>query len=211
MDGTADGEGERTVASLVAAAASGDQDAWDSIVERYAPLLARVLAGYRLPAAGRQDVAQIVWLRLVENLDRVRSPEALPMWLITTARREALRQLAASSRTSSMDPQSLAWTDAVPVGPANDLPDDAPDAALLAAERHEALLAAMAELPDRQRRLLVLLISEPPLSYAQIAQRLGVPVGWIGPTRQRALDRLRRSEFLAGLADAQVEPAWGRS
>jgi len=204
-----DGDSERTVSSLVAAAAAGDQDAWDSIVERYAPLLARVLAGYRMPAAARQDVAQIVWLRLVENLDRVRSPEALPMWLITTARREALRQLAAASRARSMDPHHLAWTDAVPVGPASDLPDHAPDSALLAAERHEALLAAMAELPDRQRRLLMLLIAEPPLTYAEIGERLGVPVGWIGPTRQRALDRLRRSEFLSSLADTRVEPAWG--
>jgi RNA polymerase sigma factor (sigma-70 family) len=195
---------EDTVVSLVAAAAAGDQDAWNGIVERYSPLLAGVLTGYRLPPAARQDVVQIVWLRLVENLGRIRSAQALPKWLVTTARREALHQLTQQSRARTMDPLSLAWTAAEPVGRATG-EDDAVDARLLERERHLALLAALAELPDHQRRLVTLLIAEPPLSYAEISRRLDIPVGYIGPTRQRALDRLRRSEALRGLSDHSSE------
>jgi hypothetical protein len=66
----------------------------------------------------------------------------------------------------------------------------------LKAERHEALLAGLAELPARQRELLLLLVADPPLSYAEISQRTGIPVGSIGPTRGRALDRLRQTNAL---------------
>ncbi len=198
---------EESVTSLVAAAAAGDEQAWNGIVERYAPLLSGVLSGYRLPAAARQDVVQIVWMRLVENLDRIRSAQALPKWLVTTARREALHQLAQQTRARVMDPQTLAWSEVEPVGRSGGEQDDDVDARLLAEERRLALLGALAELPDHQRRLLTLLLAEPPLSYAEISRRLQVPVGCIGPTRQRALARLRRSESLRGLSEYQVEPA----
>jgi DNA-directed RNA polymerase specialized sigma24 family protein len=67
-----------------------------------------------------------------------------------------------------------------------------PDEELLRAERREALLAGLAELPPRMRELLLLLLhDDPPLSYAQITERTGMPIGSIGPTRARALERLR--------------------
>ena len=76
-----------------------------------------------------------------------------------------------------------------------------PDERLLRAERHEALLTAFAELSDSQRQLLLLLLEDPPPSYAEVSDRLGIPIGGIGPTRARALDRLRRSAALAALQD----------
>jgi RNA polymerase sigma factor (sigma-70 family) len=187
------------IAELVAAAAAGDESAWDEIVNRFSPLLAGVIGGYRLPPAVRQDIAQIVWLRLVEKLDTLRDPQCLPGWLVTTARHEALRQIEQLSRTQARDPLDAYWVDQA-------------DVVVLRQERHEALLGALAELPAHQRQLLQLLIADPPLSYATIASRLGISIGNIGPTRARALDRLRQSSALQALLEGPFEPAkgWGK-
>ncbi len=178
--------GDYPITSLVDAAAAGDEHAWHEIVDRYAPLLASVIRRFQLTTAETQDVAQTVWLRLIEHLSSLREPRALPMWIITTSRRESLRYLAGRRRTLPYDPLDPSWL-------ATSAEDAEPDAELLRAERHEALLAGLAELPARQRELLLLLVEDPPLSYAQISQRTGVPVGSIGPTRGRALDRLRQT------------------
>jgi len=199
------------IAELVAAAAAGDEAAWDEIVSRYSPLLAGVIGGYRLSPAVRQDIAQIVWLRLVEKLDTLRDPQCLPGWLVTTARHEALRQIEQQSRVQSRDPLDAYWVDQGDV--VVTLPTtEPPDARLLRQERHEALLSALAELPAHQRQLLQLLIADPPLSYATIASRLGISIGNIGPTRARALDRLRQSSALQALLEGPFEPAkgWGK-
>jgi len=84
---------------------------------------------------------------------------------------------------------------------------------LLADELHTALHQAFSELPPSYQQLLALLIHDPPLSYAEISARLGIPVGTIGPTRRRCLEKLRRCPGLAALinpddasADAQPTP-----
>jgi RNA polymerase sigma factor (sigma-70 family) len=183
--------GDYPITSLVDAAAAGDEHAWHEIVDRYAPLLASVVRRFRLTTAETQDVAQTVWLRLVEHLGSLREPRALPMWIITTAKRESLRYLSDRRRTLPYDPLDPSWL-------ATSAEDAEPDAALLRAERHEALLAGLAELPARQRELLLLLVEDPPLSYAQISRRTGVPIGSIGPTRGRALERLRQTLAVRG-------------
>jgi RNA polymerase sigma factor (sigma-70 family) len=190
-----DDGGDYPVTWLVDAATAGDEQAWQEIVERYAPLLASVIRRYQLTAAETQDVGQIVWLRLVEHLGDLREPRALPMWIITTAKRECLRCLSDRRRAVPYDPLDPSWQ-------ASPAEDAEPAAGLLNAEQHEALLAGLAELPERQRELLLLLVADPPLSYAEISQRTGIPVGSIGPTRGRALERLRQTfalrQFLAG-------------
>ncbi len=167
---------------LVAAATGGDEAAWRSLVARFTPLVASVAHGFRMRGPDFDDVAQTVWLRLLEHLGRLQEPKALPMWIITTCRNECLRQIKAGKRTQPFDPAAEGTVFA----------DDAhPDEHLLCAERHQALLAGLAELPEHQRQLLLLLIEDPPLPYAEIGHRLGIPVGSIGPTRARALQRLR--------------------
>jgi DNA-directed RNA polymerase specialized sigma24 family protein len=76
------------------------------------------------------------------------------------------------------------------------------DTDLLAAERHEALLAALAELPERQHALLLLLLHDPPIAYEEVSRRLGIPIGSIGPTRARALERIRTSPMMQALLRA---------
>lgn len=184
------------VAALVAAAGAGDQEAWRELVHRYSPLLVTVIRRFRLTPSETEDVAQTVWLRLVEYLGSLREPRAIPRWIITTGRRETIRYLSAQQRTSPSDPQEMEFE--------SDGRD--PDDELLRAERHEALLAGLAELPPRQRDLLLLLVEDPPPSYAEISERTGIPQGSIGPTRARALERLRRTPPIRAYA-AGSEPA----
>ena len=185
-----------SITELVAAATDGDQEAWTELVDRFSPLLVGVIRQYRLSPSQVDDVSQTVWLRLVEHLGDLRQPAALPGWIVTTARRESLRTSASERRLSPFGPQGV--DQAVADG-------TEPDVELLRAERHQALLAALAELPARQRNLLILLAADPPLSYAEISERSGIPIGSIGPTRSRALDRLRRTEPIRLFADRSVE------
>jgi RNA polymerase sigma factor (sigma-70 family) len=196
-------DGEFSITSLVEAAVAGNEQAWHEIVDRYSPLLGSVIHSFRLTTAETQDVAQTVWLRLVEHLGSLREPQALPRWIITTAQREYVRCLS-DRRAVPDDPLCPSW----PAFPAEDAE---PGAELLRTDRHAALLAGLAELPAQQRELLMLSAADPPLSYAQITERTGIPTGSIGPTRRRALDRLRQTfavrDHLAGSPVVPAEPA----
>lgn len=101
------------------------------------------------------------------------------MWIITTGRRESIRVLTSENRSQPYDPLAPVWS-----RPPED--DVEPDEALLRAERHEALLAGLAELPTRLRDLLLMMIQDPAPSYAEISRRTGIPIGSIGPSRVRA-------------------------
>jgi len=190
--------GDPALAALVARARNGDQRAWDALVERYAPLLWSICRSYRLAGPDAADVSQNVWLTLAARLDTLRDPAALPGWLATTARRECARARRAAAR-----PQA-----AVPMPGIENIPDPQAGTAeqqLLAAERHAALRQALASLPPDGQRLIALLIADPPVPYTAISSELGIPVGSIGPTRARCLDKLRRHPALAALINAPAE------
>jgi RNA polymerase sigma factor (sigma-70 family) len=182
------------VTSLVTRAASGDQGAWDDIVERYAPLVWSICRRNRLDRADIDDIGQSVWLLLVEKIGTLREPAALPGWLVTTTHRECLRVLRVSRRHGHSEL------------PADEQLPPSPDAALidqeiLAREREAALRAAFAELPRRSRQLLTMLMSDPPSSYEEISATLGLAVGSIGPMRARCLAQLRRSPHLGFITE----------
>jgi RNA polymerase sigma factor (sigma-70 family) len=124
------------------------------------------------------------------------------MWIITTAKRECMHCLSRQRRMLPLDPQDPSWLAAT-------ADDNEPGADLDRAERHEALLAGLAELPPRQRELLVLLMADPPLSYDTIHQRTGIAIGSIGPTRSRALERLRGTAPVTRYLDRQRDDADG--
>jgi RNA polymerase sigma factor (sigma-70 family) len=172
-----------TTADLVAAAHHGDSAAWDTLVGRYSALVWAVARAHRLGPADAADVTQTVWLRLVENLGRLREPEHLGGWLRTTTRNESLRVLRRAGREI---PDDDAQQD-VPTPP-----EDSPELQLLAGERDRLVWTALAGLTDRCRRLLRVLAYSPDASYAEISATLGLPVGSIGPTRARCLGFLRR-------------------
>jgi RNA polymerase sigma factor (sigma-70 family) len=173
----------RTNAELLDAARGGDQAAWQDLVAHYNALVWSVARGYRLSTPDAADAVQMTWLRLVENLDRIRDPERLGGWLATTVRRECLQLLRKSAtERPALDESHLA------------IADDAPplDASLLLDERDKALWQAFASLGEKCRRLLRVLMSSPPPSYQDVSAALEMPVGAIGPTRQRCLTQLRR-------------------
>ena len=92
------GRDDPVVTGLVTRARNGERQAWDALVERYAPLIWSICRRYRLEAADAEDAAQTVWLKLVDQLDKIRDPAALPGWLATTTRRECGRILRATRR-----------------------------------------------------------------------------------------------------------------
>ena len=176
---------------LVNAAIGGSNDAWNALVQRFAPLVSGVALRHRLSQSDADDVAQTVWLRLVEHLADLREPRALPGWIVTTTRHEALRVVSARSRVEVVDPQADIRLHSV------DNDDVATN--LLLAERRRAVRAGLANLQDPQRELL-LLTADPENSYRQISQHLGIPTGSIGPTRARCLKKLRDTTALRALA-----------
>ena len=192
-----------SVSDLVGRARSGDRQAWDALVERYAPLIWSICRRHRLGRADADDVGQSVWLRLLNQLDRVREPAALPGWLATTTRRECLHVLSAAQ-----GPHATIY--ALDVESLPDQRAGTADQELLAAERHAALRAAFTQLPPNGQQLLALLTADPPTPYADISAQLGIPVGSIGPTRSRYLDKIRRHPAIAALINTESRPA-GRS
>ena len=183
---------DSSVIALVARVGEGDQEAWDEIIERYSPLVWNICVRYQLNRHDIDDVGQSVWLLLVENIANLREPAALPGWLATTTKRECLRVLRAGRRHEHAD---LPPEDLMPPDPAATPIEEE----VIVAERNAALRAAFAELPPRCYQLLSMLAGDPPPPYAEISAKLGLPVGSIGPTRARCLERLRRSPHLAGL------------
>lgn len=185
------------VVALVTRAAGGDQAAWYEIVDRYAPLVYTICTRYRLANHDIEDVGQNVWLLLVEQLGKLREPAALPGWLATTTARECLRVVTAAHKAeragTGLD-DSVVFVD-----------DAAIDEEILMAERNAALRAAFAQLPPRCRQLLAMLISDPPHSYAEIHDKIGIPVGSIGPQRARCLDRMRRSSAFTALGENEAK------
>jgi RNA polymerase sigma factor (sigma-70 family) len=190
-------EEEVDVADLVHAAHSGDQSAWEQLLRRFKPLICSVIRSYRLSASDAEDVSQLVWLRLVEHLGNIREPRALPGWIVTTTRRECLRLLSASRHTISFD----GCTDQC--GPLFAQEPDF-DEGLWRMQCHQALHQGLAGLSEHQRQLLLLLTADPAPSYDELSRRLGMPRGSIGPTRARALRRLRQLIDALGLLADQA-------
>lgn len=182
---------ECSVSDLVIAALEGDQPSWNRLVDRYTPLVLSVVRRHRLQLSDAEDVVQTVMLRLIEHLQAIREPAALPGWIVTTARNECLHVIRRHRAAFPAHLGEQGW--------ALEADDPAIDGHLLEAERHEALLIALAELPERQRSLLLLLIEDPPLSYEEISRRLELPLGSIGPTRARALARVRSHHAVQAL------------
>jgi RNA polymerase sigma factor (sigma-70 family) len=185
------------VIDLVIRARNGDRSAWEALIDRYSPLTWSICRRYQLDRTDAEDVCQAVWLRLVEQLGNLRDPAALPGWIATTTQRECYRAQRARCRLATG--RQVPDAENVPDGQTIVAEDE-----LLTAERHAALREAFRDLPPSCQRLLALLIADPPMSYAQISARLGIPIGSIGPSRSRGLERLRRHPALAALISAEA-------
>jgi RNA polymerase sigma factor (sigma-70 family) len=194
------GRGDSDLAGLLTRAAAGEQRAFDELVERYAGLVWRIALNHRLRPADAADVSQTVWLRLVEQLDRIREPERVGAWLATTTRHECLAVLRKGARAIPSEDATFDVAMPLPVlGGASGGPEGSER--LEADERRAALREAFADLDDRCRMLLALLHNDPPATYEEITVALDMPVGSIGPTRQRCLGKLRGHPALGRISD----------
>jgi RNA polymerase sigma factor (sigma-70 family) len=173
------------VPGLVRAAAAGDARAWGDLVDRFSPLVWSVCRAHRVHDEDAADVFQMTWLRLLENLGRIRDPHRLPGWIATTCRRECLALIKRSRSTTAMDSEHL---DILLGG------DTAADEPVLTADQYAALWRAFNGLTDWCQQVLRALIINPEdgrPSYLDVAEELGTRPGSLGPTRGRCLKQLR--------------------
>jgi RNA polymerase sigma factor (sigma-70 family) len=194
-------EGER-VCALVRNAGAGDEHAWSELVSRYDRLVRHVVRAHGIDSSTSEDIVQVTWCRLVQNLDRVRQPDRLGAWLARTARNECLHVLRSWGRETPVDDGTLyALVDEV---------DDADDCDPAGLE--DVVMRAFHTLDEDQRFLLrLVLLTEPKPSYEQIGAALGRPVGSIGPTLGRCIDKLRVATLRISAADKSPRAVNGLS
>jgi RNA polymerase sigma factor (sigma-70 family) len=176
---------EFDVAGLVFRIREGDAAAWAAVTDRYSSLLWSVSRGLGMSEADAADAVQTTWLRLVEKLADIRDPERLGSWLATTVRRECHNIRRRTAHVQPGEPEGPDGWDGI--GAATDPLDER----LLSDERDAALWRAFADLRPPCQRLLRVLMADPPPSYAEVSAALDIPVGSIGPTRQRCLRCIR--------------------
>ena len=175
--------GALDVARLVRCATEGDRWAWERLVDQYARLVWAITRDFKLGESDAADVAQVTWLRLLENIRKIENPDRVGSWLAATARNECLRCLAARKKVVLAEDGIVLET--------GSRSEPEIDERLLCVERAQTVRRALSQLPWRWRRMLELLMTDPPASYAEISDQLGLPIGSIGPTRSRSLARLR--------------------
>jgi RNA polymerase sigma factor (sigma-70 family) len=172
-----------TTTELLHDAVEGDQSAWQELVRRFEPAVGAIVTAHRFQEADARDAAQRTWLQLLEHHHQIREPEALGGWLRTTAKRECLRIIEDQRRA-----HPVYYTEDA------EYPDSTVDVEERVVEKEvtRQLRRLMQLLPARSLALMTSLFQDDPPGYAQLAHSTGIPIGSIGPTRARALSRLRQ-------------------
>jgi len=163
---------------------SGERGAIDELVHEMTPVLWHVVRAYRLDEDVCEDIVQFTWLTLVRKADSVENPRAIAAWLIITARRQAWRVAARKRREDPVDEELLA-----PV-----LPKTASaESVAVETDGNHRLWAAVSRLNERCQRLLRVIAFDDRPDYEHLSQEMGMPIGSIGPTRRRCLEKLKSS------------------
>jgi RNA polymerase sigma factor (sigma-70 family) len=181
------------LARLLERCKKGDARSWERLVDVFQNLVLSIPARLGLGQEDCEDVFQNTFVALYANLDRMRSGEALPRWLAVTAYRESLRVLRGHKQAPLSDSEEK-------IDSLESVEKNAEEL-LLEATRAEAVREAVRRLPKRCQQLLELLFSEAEPSYAEISKRLNMPLGAIGPTRARCLEKLRAELEKMGVFD----------
>lgn len=161
---------------------TGDSRAIDDLVRQMSPVLWHVVRAYRLDEDVAEDVIQFTWLTLVRKADSIENPRAIASWLIITARRQAWRVSSRSRRDEPEDDEILG----------SRLPaSSSAEAEAIDDDSNRTLWEAVRQLTERCQRLLRIVAFDDRPDYRAISEDLGMPVGSIGPTRRRCLEKLR--------------------
>jgi RNA polymerase sigma factor (sigma-70 family) len=167
----------------------GDAEGLDDLVRLLSPVLWQVVRATGLDRESAEDVVQTTWIALVDHADSITSPQAIAAWLCTSARREAWRAGRLAGRERPVEDEILA----------HGLPDhDSPEQQVLLDDEAALLRECLDRLPERCQKLLRIVAAGPRPNYTDVANTLGMPVGSIGPTRGRCLDKLRHELTSAG-------------
>jgi RNA polymerase sigma factor (sigma-70 family) len=183
---------------LLGLAAKNDWVAWHEMIKRFGHLVMHTAGSTGLNSSDAADAAQLTWLRLHEHIHEIREPRHLPSWLAVTARREALRialgakryVLCAEPDTDYAGDRNWAVMDTYPIE----------------GDYSPVVETALRNLPARYEQLLRLLMSEDCPSYTEVAKKMGIPIGSIGPMRMRALQILRQELEFAEVRSRQSAP-----
>jgi len=162
-----------------------DSAAWGTLVERFQALVFSIARRYGLGADDAADVLQITFSRLIKNLDRIEAGAVLPRWLGVTAANESLRMLRTRGRYTDLEQAGQTLDELVA--------HEEADAHEKAAEADQARIIrdTVDGMPAKCRDLLTLLYLEE-IPYEEVADRLGLALGSIGPTRARCLQKLKQ-------------------
>ena len=186
-------EGRLTDSILIEACLENKSFAWDALIERYQALIYTCAIRSGLSQTDAADVFQHVCIGLYENLERVRDRTKLASWLIVTANREAWRIGKKRSGVASLDDPSISEGEQT----AGDVAEFDPESIVLRDERSYLIHLGLNHLGEKCRGLLRMLYADEAPRYRDVAERLRIPVGSIGPTRARCLISLK--EVLANL------------
>jgi RNA polymerase sigma factor (sigma-70 family) len=167
----------------------GDPEALEELVRLLSPVLWQVVRATGLDRERAEDVVQTTWIALVDHAHTITSPQGIAAWLCTSARREAWRAGRQASRERPVDDQVLG----------HELPDhESPEHQVVLDDEAALLWSCLERLPERCQKLLRIVAAGPRPNYHEVASTLGMPVGSIGPTRGRCLDKLRHELVQAG-------------
>jgi RNA polymerase sigma factor (sigma-70 family) len=167
----------------------GDDGGLDDLVRLLSPVLWQVVRATGLDRDRAEDVVQTTWISLVDHADSITSPQGIAAWLCTSARREAWRAGRQATRERPVDDQVLA----------HGLPDhESPERQVILDDDAALVRDCLSRLPERCQKLLRIVAAGPRPNYTEVANTLGMPVGSIGPTRGRCLEKLRHELTEAG-------------
>lgn len=177
--------GSEELAQWVRKARAGDRRAWDSLVDRFQNLVYSIARREGLDTNDAADVFQSTFLALYRSLDRIEEPATLPKWLAVTAARESLRIKRFESRYVHESPDGPGLADTLVDT------DSSPDDLAVNAVEGDLLRTLLQHLGGRCEQLLAALYFDDK-SYEEVVADLGIPMGAIGPTRARCLEKLRK-------------------
>lgn len=169
---------------LIRACRKGESWAWRAVLDRYERLVYSIPLNYGLSRDDASDIAQLTFTILLQSLDKLREDSRLGPWLATVARRHTWRQMERGRRESTLRKEDLSESAT--------LPEEGEEDFAARWETAEWLNQGLSLISEPCRRLLLALYFAPgESSYAEVAERLGMPIGSIGPTRARCLKNLK--------------------
>lgn len=178
---------------LAEGAIAGHQDAWNALVERLERVVWKAVNMMTSDREVRDDAFAATWLRLAERLESIREPEKLPGWLTTTATNEVRQIVRQRGRQDVSLTES--WGTTSGVGDLLDtlIDDDGEHAAgMVADEKRREVRTAFRRLDENCREILtILVLADPPVPYDEASEQLGRPVGSLGPSRRRCLEKMK--------------------